>query len=89
MGPDFASIRARRAARTRSRSVPVLALGPDGRLLTGGGDRTARVWMLDVPSLLDVATAVAGRELSTAEWEECFAGEPYRPTLPVAGTGRG
>jgi tetratricopeptide (TPR) repeat protein len=55
----------------------------DGRplyLITAGNDNTIRRWTLPPETLLGLACAAAGRNLTQAEWEQYFAGQPYRKT---------
>lgn len=70
--------------------VHTLAFSPEGtRLATGGADRSLRVWNIDPGRLAaGICRAVAGRELTPAEWSQ-FVGEDfpyerdYAPCTPV------
>jgi hypothetical protein len=48
----------------------------------GSGNGTARLWLLQVDELIDLACRTAGRNLTRREWMQYFPGEPYRPTCP-------
>ena len=58
-------------------------LSPDGGTIGSVGDDA---WVYDVNSLgrpvEERACALAGRNLTTAEWERFLPGEPYRRTCP-------
>ena len=73
-------------------SVYAVAISPDNHWLvtgsrdnhwleTGSGDRTARLWVLQLDELLADARRVAGRNFTQREWEQLFPGEPYRNTF--------
>ena len=72
--------------------VTAVVFSPDGRwLATGSTDHEAQLWLLDIASLVQEACRAAGRNLSRAEWQRYFPGQPdYHPTcadLPVPGRG--
>jgi WD40 repeat protein len=63
--------------------VYAVAISPDNHwLVTGSGDRTARLWPLQVKDLIDSVRDLVGRNLTADEWELYFPGEPYRKTFP-------
>jgi WD40 repeat protein len=71
--------------------IYALAFAPDGRLVVGD-TRAARVWSIDLDSQIKLAERVAGRNLSSLEWEQFLGREPYRRTFPglpdVIGVGK-
>jgi WD40 repeat protein len=60
-----------------------VAVSPDGKtLITGDGGRMMK-WNLDPDHWRETACAVAGRNLTSAEWAQYLpGGEPYRATCP-------
>lgn len=56
--------------------------GDSASLYTAGADGTIRRWTVQLDELIAVACATAGRNLTTAEWEQVFDTAPYRPTCP-------
>jgi WD40 repeat protein len=63
--------------------VHAVAISPDNRwLVTGSSDNTARLWLLQVNELVDLARTVVGRNFSSNEWQLYFPGEKYRKTFP-------
>ena len=52
----------------------------DNRLVTGGLDRQLISWDLSPDSWVKRACQLAGRDLSTAEWEQYLPERPYRGT---------
>jgi WD40 repeat protein len=63
--------------------VSAVAISPDNRwVVTGSGDRTARLWLLQVEALSDLARITIGRNFSADEWQLYFPGEEYRKTFP-------
>ena len=63
--------------------VRAVAISPDSRwVVTGGQDGTARLWLLQVKDLSDLARIETGRNLTTGEWQLYFPGEKYRKTFP-------
>jgi hypothetical protein len=68
--------------RGHSASITALAFSPDsGWLISASRDNTVRFWKVTLDGLIDVARRAAGRNLSSAEWERYFAGQPYRRTF--------
>ena len=62
--------------------VTCVAISNDNHwIATGGWDKTARVWPLQIKDLIDLARITAGRNLSRAEWDQYFAGKKYRKTF--------
>jgi WD40 repeat protein len=63
--------------------ITTVAMSADNRwLATGSRDSTARLWMLQLDELIDLACRTTGRNLSPAEWNQYFQGEEYRQTCP-------
>ncbi|MBE7469886.1 MAG: hypothetical protein DPW09_14045 [Anaerolineae bacterium] len=63
--------------------VNALAFSLDGRwLVNGGGDRLARVWLLQPEDLVEQACAHLSRNLTHSEWQQYLGEEPYHPTCP-------
>ena len=69
--------------------VNAVAISPDSRwVVTGSGDKTARLWLLQMKDLMKLARIVVGRNFFADEWRLYFPGEKYRKTfkeLPGAG----
>ena len=49
---------------------------------TGSGDKTARLWLLQMDDLLVLARRTAGRNLSKDEWQTFLPGQPYFEVFP-------
>jgi hypothetical protein len=49
--------------------------------VTGSDDKTARLWLLQIKDLLDLAHMTVGRNFSAEEWSLYFPGEEYRKTF--------
>ncbi|HEV3162743.1 MAG TPA: TIR domain-containing protein [Isosphaeraceae bacterium] len=67
-----------------SGKLPVLrlAFSPDGRWLAcGGPDGGLRLFSQRFDALIELASRIAGRNLSLAEWQHYFTEKPYRPTF--------
>jgi len=63
--------------------VNAVAISPDNHwVVTGSTDNTARLWLLQVDDLIDLARITAGRNFSADEWGLYFPGEKYRKTFP-------
>jgi WD40 repeat protein len=63
-------------------SVTSVAISPDNRwLVTGSWDNTARLWLLQVKDLINLARITVGRNFSADEWRLYFPGEKYRKTF--------
>ena len=58
-----------------------VAFSPDGKTLAAGGDGWVVLWNIDLTSWRRYAGAIANRNLSRAEWQEYFPGQPYRKTF--------
>jgi len=71
------------------KSINAVAISADSRwLVTASWDTTARLRLLKVDELIDVARRVKGRNLWQDEWEQYFQNEEYRKTfvdLPEGG----
>jgi Tol biopolymer transport system component len=64
-----------------------VAFSPDGNILASGGSSADGVsiiflWDLNPQNWIAKACEQAGRNLTRAEWEQFFPGEPYRQTCP-------
>jgi WD40 repeat protein len=64
-----------------------VAFSPDNRwVVTGSGDSTARLWLLQIEDLLALTHRIAGRNLSEEAWHTYLPGQPYFkvfPDLPI------
>jgi WD40 repeat protein len=59
-----------------------LVFHPDGsRLISGGTDGSIRVWTMELPALIAVASERAGRNLTLSEWQRFLPDTPYRKTF--------
>ena len=64
-------------------SVSAVGISPDNHwLVTASSDKTARLWLLQVKDLIDLARITVGRNFTVEEWELYFPGEKYRKTFP-------
>jgi hypothetical protein len=59
----------------------VPTFSPDGRTLYVGSDEPT-MWSLDPSNWRDAACAVAGRNLTAAEWTQYLPDHPQRSTCP-------
>jgi hypothetical protein len=60
-----------------------VAISPDNRwVVTGSHDQTARLWLLQINDLINLARITVGRNFSNDEWRLYFPGEKYRKTFP-------
>jgi len=50
--------------------------------VTGSTDNTARLWLLQVDDLIDLARITAGRNFFAEEWQLYFPGKKYNKTFP-------
>jgi hypothetical protein len=72
-----------RLAATTDGPIRTLAISPDSRwVVTGSDDKTARLWLLQVNDLVDLARITVGRNFYADEWQLYFPGEKYRKTFP-------
>jgi WD40 repeat protein len=64
-------------------AVDVATISSDSRWAVTGGseDNTARLWLLQVKDLIDLACVTVGRNFWTDERKPYFTGEPYRKTF--------
>jgi hypothetical protein len=64
--------------------INAVAISADSRwVVTGSADKTARLWLLQVNDLVDLARTIIGRNFFADEWQLYFPGEQYRKTLSV------
>ena len=62
--------------------VNAVGFSPDSHwLVTCSDDTTARLWLIQVNDLIDLARVTVGRNFSRNEWQLYFPGEPYRKTF--------
>ena len=63
--------------------IMTVAISPDNRwVVTGSRDSTARLWLLQVNDLVNLAHTIVGRNFFAEEWPLYFPGEKYRKTFP-------
>ena len=63
-------------------AVDAVAISPDNRwVVTGSSDKTARLWLLQMKDLINLARITVGRNFSADEWRLYFPGEKYRKTF--------
>jgi WD40 repeat protein len=61
----------------------VVAISPDNHwLVTGSADKTARLWLLQMGDLVNLARIGVGRNLSAYEWKVYFPGKLYQKIFP-------
>jgi WD40 repeat protein len=62
--------------------VTAVAISADSRwLVTGSEDNTARLWLVQLNDLVDLARTIVRRNFSAHEWKLYFPGEKYRKTF--------
>jgi hypothetical protein len=55
----------------------------DARIVTTSDDKTARIHILDVDTLIEFACTRVGRNMTQQEWEHYIGRDvPYRKTCP-------
>ena len=63
-----------------------VALSADGTtlatLVSGGEDRTVRVWHLEIKDFIPLVCRWAGRNMTADEWKHYFADSEYQTTCP-------
>ena len=63
--------------------VIAVTISPDNRLVvTGSAYNTARLWLLQMNDLVDLARMILARIFFADEWQLYFVGEQYRKTFP-------
>ena len=63
--------------------VSAVGISPDNRwLVTGSYVNSARLLLLKMSDLIDLAHRTLGRNFSPDEWQLYFPGEKYRKTFP-------
>lgn len=67
------------------RALWALGFSPDGRWLAALAGGELRLWRMRVEEQLELACALAGRNLSFDDWETHLAGIPYRLSCPSLG----
>ena len=61
-------------------SVYTLAFDPgDGILVSGGADRTTRLWNIDPVSVAAFVCATTGHQITRSEWARYVPDKPYQP----------
>jgi hypothetical protein len=70
---------------TGERRVGETAFTTDGRWLvtTDSGSRTASVWAMRLDELIALACRTAGRDLTSAEWQQYFPMQPRHRVCPT------
>ncbi|MCP3952078.1 MAG: hypothetical protein GY697_07660 [Desulfobacterales bacterium] len=64
-------------------TVRSVALSADGKtLVSGGEDRTVRMWHLEIKEFIPLVCRWVGRNLTLDEWEDYFADAEYQATCP-------
>jgi WD40 repeat protein len=59
-----------------------VAISADDRwIVTGSDDKTARLWLLQMNDLMNLARITVGRNFSADEWRLYFPGEKYRKSF--------
>jgi WD40 repeat protein len=68
--------------RGHTSAVNAIGISPDSHwLVTGNSDRTARLWLLQVSDLINLARITVGRNFSADERQLHFPSEPYHRTF--------
>ena len=65
----------------RQGAIPTAQFAPDGDLVIVG-EADATIWPMDPEAWKSFACQAAGRDLTSAEWEDLLPDRPYQPTCP-------
>jgi WD40 repeat protein len=69
--------------RSHEGEVTVVRFSQDNHwVVTASADKTARLWLLQMRDIINLARITVGRNFSAYEWQRYFPGKPYHKTFP-------